>query len=90
MRKDMCAEVRIGMFKLSKKENGLNIIIVGCGKVGATLVEQLSKEGHDITVIDKKPERIQDITILFDVMVIVGKCARMSTLMDAVIEESDL
>ena len=30
MRKDMCAEVRIGMFKLSKKENGLNIIIVGC------------------------------------------------------------
>ena len=42
------------MFKVSKKENGLNIIIVGCGKVGATLVEQLSKEGHDITVIDKK------------------------------------
>ena len=39
------------MFKVSKKENGLNIIIVGCGKVGATLVEQLSKEGHDITVI---------------------------------------
>ena len=46
------------MFKVSKKENGLNIIIVGCGKVGATLVEQLSKEGHDITVIDKKPERL--------------------------------
>lgn len=56
------------MFKVSKKENGLNIIIVGCGKVGATLVEQLSKEGHDITVIDKKPERIQDITNMFDVM----------------------
>ena len=29
--------------------------------------EQLSKEGHDITVIDKKPERIQDITNMFDV-----------------------
>ena len=41
------------MFGLSKKENGLKIIIVGCGKVGANLVDQLSKEGHDITVIDK-------------------------------------
>jgi trk system potassium uptake protein TrkA len=90
MRKDMCAEVRIGMFKLSKKENGLNIIIVGCGKVGATLVEQLSKEGHDITVIDKKPERIQDITNMFDVMGIVGNGASYSTQMEAGIEESDL
>ena len=25
---------------------GLRIIIVGCGKVGRTLVEQLGKEGH--------------------------------------------
>lgn len=32
---------------------GLRIIIVGCGKVGRTLVEQLGKEGHDITIIDK-------------------------------------
>lgn len=32
---------------------GLRIIIVGCGKVGRTLVEQLGKEGHDITIVDK-------------------------------------
>ena len=39
-----------------KKNNaapkGLNIIIVGCGKVGITLIEQLAQEGHDITIID--------------------------------------
>ena len=35
------------------KNKGLSIIIVGCGKVGTTLVEQLSREGHDITVIDR-------------------------------------
>ena len=34
-------------------KQGLSIIIVGCGKVGTTLIEQLSKEGHDITIIDK-------------------------------------
>ena len=31
----------------------MKIIIVGCGNVGATLAEQLSKEKHDITVIDR-------------------------------------
>lgn len=45
------------MLHFSKPERdtkkGLKIIIVGCGKVGATLIEQLSKEGHDITIIDK-------------------------------------
>lgn len=78
------------MFGLSKKENGLKIIIVGCGKVGANLVDQLSKEGHDITVIDKKAEKIQDITNIYDVMGLVGNGARYSTQMEAGIEETDL
>ena len=30
----------------------MKIIIVGCGNVGITLAEQLSTEGHNITVID--------------------------------------
>ena len=48
--------------KLNMK-SGLNIIIVGCGTVGRTLVEQLSKENHDITVIDTGSERIADIIL---------------------------
>lgn len=78
------------MFGLSKKENGLKIIIVGCGKVGANLVDQLSKEGHNITVIDKKAEKIQDITNIYDVMGLVGNGASYSTQMEAGIEETDL
>ena len=78
------------MFGLSKKENGLKIIIVGCGKVGANLVDQLSREGHDITVIDKKAEKIQDITNIYDVMGLVGNGASYSTQMEAGIEETDL
>ena len=75
------------MFGLSKKENGLKIIIVGCG---ANLADQLSKEGHDITVIDKKAEKIQDITNIYDVMGLVGNGASYSTQMEAGIEETDL
>ncbi len=77
------------MFK-SKGTQGLRIIIVGCGKVGATLIEQLSREGHDITIIDKNSQKIQELTNLYDVMGIVGNGASYSTQMEAGIDESDL
>ena len=35
----------------------MKIIIVGCGKVGATLAEQLSNEGNDIVIVDKDAEK---------------------------------
>lgn len=69
---------------------GLQIIIVGCGKVGRTLVEQLSKEGHDITIIDKNAERVQTVSSLFDVMGLVGNGASYSVQMEAGIEDADL
>ena len=37
----------------------MNIIIVGCGKVGYTLVEQLGGENHNITVIDTNEEKVK-------------------------------
>lgn len=74
----------------SNEKNGLRIIIVGCGKVGRTLTEQLSKEGHDITVIDTNASRIQETTNLHDVMGIVGNGASYSVQIEAGIEETDL
>ncbi len=69
---------------------GLQIIIVGCGKVGMTLVEQLSKEGHDITIIDRDGEKVQTLSSLYDVMGVVGNGASYSVQMDAGIENTDL
>ena len=40
----------------------MQIIIVGCGKVGRTLAEQLQEEDTDITLIDINPDRINEIT----------------------------
>ena len=40
----------------------MRIIIVGCGKVGSTIIKQLSAEGHDIVAIDVNPHIIEDIT----------------------------
>lgn len=77
-----------GKSKLAKK--GLKIIIVGCGKVGTTLVEQLSKEGHDIIIIDKNAKKVQEIANIYDIMGIVGNGASYSVQMDAGIEDTDL
>ena len=74
----------------SETKEGLKIIIVGCGKVGSTLIEQLCKEGHDITIIDKRADKIQNMTNLYDVMGIVGNGASYSVQMDAGIENTDL
>ncbi|HVB19275.1 MAG TPA: NAD-binding protein, partial [Acidimicrobiales bacterium] len=32
---------------------GVDIIVVGCGRVGSELAMQLSEEGHSVVVIDK-------------------------------------
>lgn len=68
----------------------MQIIIVGCGKVGATLTEQLSQEGHNISVIDRKPEVVQNISTIHDVRGIIGNGASYTTQMDADIEKADL
>ncbi len=78
------------MVKKHQNSQGLNIIIVGCGKVGSTLAEQLAKEGHAITVIDKNPKRVQGITDLYDVMGIVGNGASYSLQLEAGINDADL
>lgn len=71
-------------------KQGLRIIIVGCGKVGRTLIEQLSKEGHDITVIDKNSDMLHQMTNLYDVMGIEGNGASHSTQEEAGILDADL
>ena len=72
------------------KAKGLSIIIVGCGKVGQTLIEQLSKEGHDITIIDKNAEKVQAIANTYDIMGLVGNGASYSVQVEAGIENTDL
>lgn len=77
-------------FGKNKAEKGLSIIIIGCGQVGKTLVERLVKEGHDISVIDKDPDKIEQITNNCDVFGVVGNGASYSVQMEAGIEKADV
>ncbi len=73
-----------------KKAKGLNIIIVGCGRVGSTLVEQLSAEGHDITIIDKDAAKVAELTELYDIMGVVGNGASFGVQIEAGIKDTNL
>lgn len=69
----------------------MNIIIVGCGKVGEKLAERLSAENeHDITVVDLRANKVQELTDSLDIMGIAGNGASLDILMEAGVEDADV
>ena len=68
----------------------MNVIIVGCGRVGQTLAEKLNGDGNDVTVIDTSTVKVNEITSKYDVMGIVGNGATHTVLREAGIASTDL
>lgn len=68
----------------------MKIVVAGCGKVGATIVEQLSAEGHEISIIDSDPDIVDLITNKNDVIGVVGNSASYEVQKEAGIEDADL
>jgi len=69
----------------------MNIVIVGCGKVGQKLAEQLSQEQvHNITVLDTRYNIVQDLTNQFDIMGVVGSCTDIDVLAEAGVKDADI
>lgn len=68
----------------------MQIIIVGYGNIGRTLTEQLLVEGHDITVIDSKAEKIEEVIGTHDVLGIVGNATSIGTQIEAGVAQADL
>ena len=80
------------MFKKNAKTapGAFRIVIIGCGKVGHTLTEQLVREGHDVTIVDTSERVIRDIADNLDVMGVRGNGASLRTLQDAGLKDADL
>ncbi len=68
----------------------MNIIIVGCGKVGSTIANQLCNEGYDVTVIDNNPNKLRAVSDGMDAMAMVGDGTSYTTLKEAGIETADV
>ncbi|MBQ6000406.1 MAG: Trk system potassium transporter TrkA [Clostridia bacterium] len=68
----------------------MNIVIVGDGKVGHALAEQLSSEGHDIVVIDNSPDRLKNSDTRLDVIAVQGNGVNYSVQLEAGVPKADL
>lgn len=68
----------------------MQIIIVGCGKVGTALAAKLSMEDHNITIIDTDSNVVQVVANTYDVRGVVGNGASYSVLAEAELEYTDL
>ena len=68
----------------------MKIIIVGDGKVGFTLAEHLSREDHDVTIIDTNQEALTKASNALDVMCVKGSGASVSILEEAGVNAADV
>ncbi|MFQ5841420.1 MAG: Trk system potassium transporter TrkA [Thermodesulfobacteriota bacterium] len=68
----------------------MKIIVIGAGEVGYNLAMKLSKESHDVVVIDHDPEKVRHIDETLDVKALLGKGSSPSVLKEAGIEEAEM
>ena len=68
----------------------MKIIIAGAGKSGFAVAQTLSQEGHDITVIDKSGDIINQVSNGLDVICIEGNATNPESLIGAGAREADL
>ena len=68
----------------------MNIIIVGCGKVGETLAKELNWSGNNVTVIDQNGAKVKAVANKYDIMGVIGNGASRTVQKEAGIDEADL
>ena len=68
----------------------MNIIIVGCGKIGSTILESLVEEGHDVVGIDTDEKVINEMTNMYDVMGVCGSGTDCEMLTEAGVENAEI
>jgi len=68
----------------------MKIIIVGSGKIGKSTAEALIKEGHDIVLVDKNANKVEEVSSELDCLGIIGNGASFDTLIDAGIKDADV
>lgn len=68
----------------------MDIIIVGCGKVGSTLAAKLNAEGNNVTIIDQDGDKVKALANNLDIMGVIGNGASRSVQKDAGVDKTDL
>lgn len=67
----------------------MNVIIIGCGRVGSQLALLLAQEGHNVTIIDKNPEAFKRLGGTFNGMAVTGNGFDEKLLKELKIDKQD-
>ena len=68
----------------------MKIVIIGCGKIGLALIEQLSREEHDLIAVDSDAALVEEIVNDYDVQGVAGNGASFEVLKEAHVQSADL
>lgn len=68
----------------------MNIVVIGGGKVGTKISDELSKESHDVTVIEKNIDVINRLSLSQDINCINGSAINYEVQKEAGVEMADL
>ncbi|RJP26180.1 MAG: TrkA family potassium uptake protein [Candidatus Abyssobacteria bacterium SURF_5] len=65
-------------------------LIVGCGRLGSRLANQLSRAGHNVVVVDRVKEAFNLLSAEFSGFQVTGDASDQEVLKEAKIQEADL
>lgn len=68
----------------------MKIVVVGCGKIGKTIISSLVNERHDVVAIDVNQKVIEEVRTAYDVIALCGSGTEYSELKEAGIEKTEL
>lgn len=66
------------------------VLIVGCGRLGSNLANELSKAGHNIVIVDRNKEAFNLLSAEFSGFQVTGDGSDQEILVEAKISEADL
>ena len=73
-----------------RKDGGVKVIVVGAGEVGSYVAERLSREGHDVAVIERDAAVLREVGERLDVLALRGNATLPSILHEAGIGKAEL
>ncbi len=67
----------------------MNILVIGCGRLGSRLANTLCHHGHDVSIVDRDEDSFLQLDDDFDGMTVVGFPMDMDVLRNAGVESCD-
>ena len=76
----------LGLLRRTVEPGRGDVVVIGCGRLGATLASQLSEQGSAVTVVDRDVDAFRKLSPSFGGLTITGSGTNMDVLAEADID----